>query len=265
MSNTIIRCAAVFFCLSTAASPVLCSGYELYERGLRVLLEKNPIPSIASVASGFGPSGGSFFTAVSYSDRDLQTEIDGDDDGSISLGFGLGDPEKFYGGEVTIGITSVSTSFWGDGKFGDEGNFNFKLHKRLKPLLSGDMASFAVGASNIVGWGGTREVPTNKYFVYSETDSFGQFEQYGVAYSLGFGSAVAGKENKNGIFGGVSVARSQLSTSLSFLGDEFHYSIAWQPTLFGNSSITLTRADIFNDSGQSRNILTLGYSYNFRR
>ena len=96
------------------------------------------------------------FTAVSYSDKDLQTNLDNDDDGSIVLGMGFGDAEQSYGIEAAVGLTSVST-YWGDGKFADEGNFNLKLHKFIAPQLYGNSASVALGASNLMGWVGLQK------------------------------------------------------------------------------------------------------------
>ena len=67
-------------------------GLSKYLRTLEIITEGPPRPTVGSVASGFGAANGVAFGAVSYSDKDLQTNIDGDDDGSIILGIGLGDP-----------------------------------------------------------------------------------------------------------------------------------------------------------------------------
>lgn len=241
------------------------SEFNTYQRALEILTESEPRPTIGSIASGFGSYYGTLFIAVSYSDKDLQTGVDGDDDGSLALGFGLGNPNSLFAGEVTIGVTSVSTSYWGDGKFADEGNINFKLHKKVSPIIEGSLASLALGVSNFTGWGTTKEVPVNNYLVYSETRNFGDMDEYGFSYSLGYGSAVAGTENAAGIFGGLSVARDQFSTSLSTLGGEIHLSATWYPKFVPNTSLTVTRADISNNFEQTRSILTFGYSLKLER
>ena len=37
----------------------------------------------------------------------------------------------------------------------------------------GSVASLSFGASNIIGWGGTREMPTNNFLSYSEVAGLG--------------------------------------------------------------------------------------------
>jgi len=105
---------------ATVFSPALglASDFSSYKNALQILVEPEPRPSVGLVASGFGASGNSFFAAASYTDRDEQTDGN-DDDGSIIVGAGFGDPIDAVGVEVSLGLTSVSTSLWGDGKFAD--------------------------------------------------------------------------------------------------------------------------------------------------
>jgi len=241
----------------------LSDDYDVYLKNLGLVLEDTPRPSVGSIASGFGAGSGVVFTAISYSDKDLQTNLDNDDDGSIILGMGFGAAEQSLGIEAAVGITSVSTSYWGDGKFGDEGNFNLKLHKFLPPQLYGNSASVALGASNLVGWGGTTQVPTNYYLAYSEQRFLGDYFQYGLSYTLGYGTAVDSGESEGGIFGGIGVARSNYSGSLSFINDELHLSGTWYIPALEGVTLNFTRADAFNANETKRNIITLGYSYNF--
>ena len=87
--------------------------FEQYSKNLKLLTLSDPKPAVANIAGGFGAGHGLFYAAVSYSDYDLQTKDRNDDDGSIAFGLGLGDPVNSFGGEITIGLTSVSTSLWG--------------------------------------------------------------------------------------------------------------------------------------------------------
>ena len=96
---------------------------------------------------------------MSYSDYDLQTEVAGDDDGSIMFGMGFGDPAVSIGGEVTVAITSVSTGLWGDGKFADEGNVSVKIHKHVSPLLKEGQASPRWGPLTLLAGGRRRIIP----------------------------------------------------------------------------------------------------------
>lgn len=231
-----------------------------FKKGLEALVEPDPRPSVSAVASGFGAGHGDLFIAVSYSDRDLQTNIVGDEDGSILTGIGYESKNFPFKLEFTLGMTSVSTSWWGDGKFGDEGNINLKLHKAVSPVFDNAVASIAVGASNVIGWGSTVEIPTNNYLSYSELMNVGTLGQYGLAYTIGYGSSVGRAETAGDFFGGVALGRSSLSTSISFIGEEIYLSGTYYPPWLSHIALTFTRADIFDSQASSRNILTLGIS-----
>ena len=253
----VIKCLAFLLMTNIATA----SEYKEYIRALKILQEPSPRAVVSSVASGFGASANSSYVALSYSDQDLQTNEKGDDDGSIILGIGLGDPKESFGYDIALGITSVSTPWWGDGRFADEGNVNLKAHKEVFPLLSGEAASIAVGASNIMGWGGTIEIPTNYYMAYSEKFSFGKFDHYGTSISFGYGTSVSDGETAGDFFGGVGLARSNYNGSLSFIGNEAHVSLTWYVPRISGLAITLTRADFWNQENTRRNILSVGYAF----
>lgn len=255
--KAVINCLAFFL----MANMVTASEYKDYIRALKILQEPSPRAVVSSVASGFGASSNSGYVALSYSDRDLQTNEMGDDDGSIILGIGLGDPKENYGYEIALGITSVSTPWWGDGRFADEGNINLKAHKEISPLMYGEAASIAVGASNIIGWGDTIEIPTNYYMAYSEKLSFGKFDHYGTSISFGYGTSVSDGETAGDFFGGFGIARSNYNASLSFIGNEAHVSATWYVPRISGLAITFTRADVWNQENTRRNILSVGYAF----
>lgn len=236
--------------------------YSEYIRALKILREPNPRPVTSSIASGFGASQGALYAAASYSNLDLQTDVPGDDDGSIVLGVGLSNPKHNFGYEIALGITSVSTPWWGDGKFADEGNVNLKVHREVLPFFSGKSASLAVGASNILGWGGTNQIPTNFYTAYSEKFMFGDFNHYGALVTVGYGSSVSDGESSSDLFGGIGIARSHYGGSLSFIGPEAHISATWYIPVVTGLAVTLTRADFSNQQNAGRNILSIGYAFN---
>ena len=243
--------AAVLISINTAAVSDTLDHRQLLE----ILSESEAQPSVIAVASGFGASAGAVFAAISYTDKDQQTKLDRDDDGSIALGFGFGDPVE------NVGITSVSSPWWGDGKFGDEGNINLKIHRHFTPRILNGISSASLGISNLWGWGRTKEIPQNLYLAYSEQGYFGRFNEYGTSITAGYGTSVANGESKSGFFGGIAVARSQLNTSISFIGDEIYYSGSYYPVTFPNVSISYSRVVPGGNILGSRNILSLGYTY----
>jgi hypothetical protein len=234
--------------------------FEQYSKNLKLLTLSDPKPAVANIAGGFGAGRGLFYAAVSYSDYDLQTKDRSDDDGSIALGFGLGDPVNSLGGEITIGLTSVSTSLWGDGKFADEGNVSGKVHKRVTPVFGGNVASVALGASNIAGWGSTRDNPVNYYGAYSEQKNFGSFKQYGLAYTLGYGSAVSDTETKGDAFAGVAIGYDDYSFSLSQIGKETHIATTLYFPQVPGFGVTIAQADALNGLQSKRLIVSLSIS-----
>jgi hypothetical protein len=245
----------------SATGRLIADSFDDYLLALSDLTENDPRPSVGMVASGFGASTYQFFAAASYSDRDLQTKQEDDNDGSIVIGLGLGDPSASFGTEVSLGITSVSTGFWGDGKFADEGNVNLKFHKSIKPLFREKNSSISIGASNLSGWGSTVDNPTNFYLAYSSINYIGQFDEYGLAYTLGYGTAVSNAETSGDLFGGFGIGRHNYSTSISFIGEEIHFSGNWYVPYFKGVVASFSKANIFNVSGNIRSIVSLGYSF----
>ncbi|AFY56901.1 hypothetical protein Riv7116_4480 [Rivularia sp. PCC 7116] len=88
---------------------------------------------------------------------------DGRTDGSLSVGFGLGDAVKSVGVEVNANITSVGGGD-SDFDFGDSGTLGVKVHKYL-----GDGAAVAVGYSNPVTWGDSNNAKDTIYGVVTKS------------------------------------------------------------------------------------------------
>jgi hypothetical protein len=128
-----------------------------------------PSPGLGfGIPSGFGAGSGSAFIGISYgvptSDGITFYDADGEKvgDGSMNLGFGIGDPSKIAG-EISIGILSMLCQ---DGKscFGSDGNIGGKIHKILNE--KGDLAA-SIGASNFYEWRETESDKSDSTTVYS--------------------------------------------------------------------------------------------------
>lgn len=234
--------------------------FATYKKALGLLAETLPRPSVGLVASGFGASSGQRFLGISYTDRDEQTD-GSDNDGSIIVGMGFGDPVTSIGTEVSIGITSVSTSLWGDGNFADEGNINVKFHREISLPQPFGRSSVAFGVSNLAGWGAPKDNPMNFYTALSASQALGKYAQYGALYTLGYGTAVSDAETSGDLFGGIGVGRSSYSMSMSFIGSNLHLTGNWYPSFVKNAVVSYTRSDFTNNSGLERNIISLGLSF----
>jgi hypothetical protein len=128
-----------------------------------------PSPGLGfGIPSGFGAGSGSAFIGISYgvptSDGITFYDAEGEKvgDGSMNLGFGIGDPSKIAG-EISIGILSMLCQ---DGKscFGSDGNIGGKIHKILNE--KGDLAA-SIGASNFYEWRETESDKSDSTTVYS--------------------------------------------------------------------------------------------------
>ena len=244
----------------SSAQCLWAEDFDRYSDYIKLLTLKDPRPVVANVASGFGASAGVGYAAVSYSNFDTQTDSPNDDDGSIVVGLGLGD-SNVIAVDFAIGITSVSTGLWGDGKFADEGNINLKLHRRVAPQSGGQAASVSLGASNITGWGSTTENPTNYYAAYSENINFGQFKQYGIGFTIGYGSAVSDMETKSDPFAGIGFGYDDYSVSVSRVGDSASVTLTWFPEFLDNVSVSLSNVGMLNNATPDEDsILSLSYS-----
>ena len=258
-----MRSTGMTLAVCALAQTSQANEFDAYKDLINLLAIKDPRPVVANVSSGFGASSGIAYAAVSYSNFDTQSaQPDEDDDGSIVLGIGLGDPNNIAF-DLALGLTSVSTSLWGDGKFADEGNINLKLHRRVGPIAGGQAASVSIGASNLAGWGSTTENPVNYYAAYSENINFGEFKQYGLGFTLGYGSAVSDMETQSDPFWGIGFGYDDYSVSVSALGKNSNLTLTWFPNFFENTSVSYSNVGILNDgTPNERAILSLSYSFN---
>jgi hypothetical protein len=251
-----------------ACQGVTCSSataqamsYEEYLNELNRLSEyRMPKVGVSGISSGFGAANNSIFAAISYTNRDTQTG-GADNDGSIAFGVGLGDPAKGFAAELTVGITSVSTKYWGDGKFGDEGNISLKVHRQLAAPNFADAASFSAGISNLTGWGGTTELPQNVHVSYSVLNYFGSYDERAIMATIGFGTAVADVETTGSMFYGIGYGSSDYSVSISSPGEELWLGANWYPRSIKGMSLGVALADFNDENDRQRTILTIGKSW----
>lgn len=78
-------------------------------------------------------------------------------DGSALVGVGFGDPRRVAGFEMSMNIISLQ-----DG-FGDDGNWNYKLHRAL-PWRS----AIAIGVEDTGAWGAATDRGSSSYIAFSQ-------------------------------------------------------------------------------------------------
>ena len=221
--------------------------------------------STAGTPSAYGASfgqayigGGLFFPL----DQDK-----GRNDGSMSVGFGLGNPVDSVGLEVNIDITSVGGGPGFD--FGDSGGVGFKLHRYL-----GDGSAVAVGWSNPIKWGDVTQAKDTIYGVF--TKSFllqpDNPNDLRLTVSLGLGTgefsskgALEADENTVNFFGGLGLrVIPQASLVSSWTGNILNIGGSFAPFKDTQIVINAIITDVTNnfDTGLGLSV-TAGYGFRF--
>ena len=193
-----------------------------------------------------------FFAGISGAVLD---EDSGDDlDGSLSLGFGLGNSAEKTGFEITGNIISLT-----DG-FGEDGSIGLKWHASVFDTET----RVAIGSTNLVRFGAADLVDTTVYGVVSRRV---EFKNRAAAISVGLGS---GALNGTGDDSGISPFLSgvvQLNRNVSLIagaardtiGAGFTIAFSGSPLVFTGG---FTNIDVGGTSRTSA-ISTIGFSRRF--
>lgn len=194
---------------------------------------------------------------------------DGRTDGSLSVGFGLGDAVKSVGVEVNANITSVgggNSNF----DFGDSGSLGFKVHKYL-----GDGAAVAVGFANPVTWGDSNNAEDTIYGVATKSFNLQPKDpnnKMPLTISVGVGSgtfrskgALASGDNAANIFGSIGIRTApEVAWVSSWTGNRLNIGGSFAP--FKQTPVVINA--IFTDVTDNLNdgigiSLSAGYAIKF--
>lgn len=212
--------------------------------------------SSSGSASAYGAEWGDVFGGGGYQKR---TRFTDQSDGSVSAGFGLGNPTQYVGLEVAI--ASASTFRQG---FYKNGSVSLKLH-RILPHYYG----VAVGFENVANWGGT-DGGASVYGVVSNNFQF-RDDTHGflgsLAWNLGIGnnrflSEQALFENKKGynVFasGGLRL-NQQMALVMDWTGQDLASVISFVPFKYSPLVMSAGFADVTRRAGDGpRFILSAG-------
>ncbi|WP_442947018.1 hypothetical protein [Nostoc sp. UHCC 0870] len=221
--------------------------------------------SSAGTPSAYGASFGQ-----AYIGGGLSFPLDEDKDnvdGSLSVGFGLGDAVKSVGLEVNANITSVGGG--NDFDFGDSGGVGFKLHKYFT-----DGTAVAVGWSNAVKWGDATDAEDTIYGVVTKSfplqpDNPNHKLPLTISAGIGSGSfrskgAIEAGDNSVNVFGSVGLrVIPQMSLVSSWTGNRLNMGASFAP--FNDIPIVINT--IFTDVTSNFETglgFTLSAGYTFR-
>ncbi|MBE9216144.1 hypothetical protein IQ247_26375 [Plectonema cf. radiosum LEGE 06105] len=221
--------------------------------------------STAGTPSAYGASWGQ-----AYVGGGLFFPLDkGRTDGSLSVGFGLGDTVKSVGVEVNANITSVgggNSNF----DFGDSGSLGFKVHKYL-----GNGAAVAVGFSNPITWGDSNKAKDTIYGVATKSFNLQPNDpdnKMPLTISLGVGSgsfrskgAIEAGDNPANIFGSIGIRTApEVAWVSSWTGNRLNIGGSFAPFKQTPIVINAIFTDVTNNFGDGLGIsLSAGYAIRF--
>ncbi|ODN42961.1 YjbH domain-containing protein [Piscirickettsia litoralis] len=181
--------------------------------------------------------------------------------GVMTVGMGVGDPDRFVGLDMSVGVTSVNPE---DGGFAKDRHVDLKLHRSL-PYQS----AIAVGVENLAANGFDRDFSKSYYLVL--TKAF-QVAKYNLSISLGAGNGrfrsqddIKDDKNSLGIFADVTAGITEwLDVFADWTGNSISAGASVQP--FKKLPVTLTVAalDITKNSVNAVPVAVgLGFAHRF--
>lgn len=225
--NKFLLAAAVAAVVSTSAQAGTVSDLGLSLEQIRTLNAQLTAPVTAPGVAfgspvGYGASWRQVFAGVGG--QTIPPGGEYDVDGSMLVGFGLGDPERYVGLEASATIISVRDDF------AEDGNYNAKLHRAL-PWR----ASFAVGVEGIEGWGAAKNTQESVYGVYTQAIELAPGSPrhpVPLIINVGVGDErfVDPGEDGVGVFGSVAIhPHRQLGIIADYTGRDANAAISFVP------------------------------------
>jgi hypothetical protein len=254
--------------LMLLATPGAVSAQQVAAASAVTYIDRPAIAPGASLGTpmAFGAKWGQGFIGVSGTDGTGNVRKT---DGSMAVGFGLGDPAETVGLEVTTAIISLKT------RFGDSGTVNAKLHRWL-PWNS----AIAIGVENAATWGTAKKAPNvkaNGYLALSKVFALqpdNPYHPYYLIVSGGFGNgrfqsnvfdAYTPNVNYNKIGGFASVGfhfHPQASLVASWTGKDLNAGLSIVPLHDYPIVLNLGAVDLLkHNQPKTRFIGSLGYAY----
>ena len=211
--------------------------------------------------SAFGGTFGDVF--ISASAATAGKERSGQVNGSLTAGFGLGDPRKAVALELNYNVGSIKN-------FGSNGSVDGKLH-RIVYAEGTNQVGVAVGWKGFIQHvgGGEGVFPSSVYGAvtsYSVLQPDNEINKMPISFTVGAGGGEFRQGSAStGVFAGVGVqVAPQLSVGAGWSGVGLNAGLSFVPVLSIPLTIGLTGGDLTDNSVGGRVlVLTVGYGSNF--
>ena len=218
--------------------------------------------TIAGIRSGTVAPGGLAFGSVSWSskrDHGAAGYGGGDGfwdrtDGSIALGFGLGNAETGLGFQVTANITSLKDDF------GDAGYWTLKAGTRLRGSTT--PMYMAVTADHLGGWG---EAAAPDESVDLTLTAFPRVQMGGksrrMMLTIGAGSNIRNNDQDPGIYLGAGVAMNDhWALSAAWAGEDVTLGTGFRLDALPGAQFTASVEDAFDQNEARRFTLQVTFT-----
>jgi len=209
--------------------------------------------------SAFGAGWGDVF--IGASGATAGKARDGEIDGSISTGFGLGDAQKLIGLEFSYNLGSIKN-------FGENGTFDLKAH-RIVYAKGNNQVAVAAGWKTFAQYGNEGIRPSSAYGVvttYSLLQPNNEVNKMPISFSVGAGGGDFRQgTDSTGVFAGVGVqVHPQVGVGLGWSGIGLNAGVSFVPVPTIPLTINAQGADLTdNTQGGTVFVLSVGYGFNF--
>ncbi|OKH51088.1 hypothetical protein NIES30_03195 [Phormidium tenue NIES-30] len=217
-----------------------------------------PSPN-AGIPSAFGANWGDVFFSASLAGAD---RIRPEADGSLSMGFGLGDSRRAVGVELAYNLQSVR-------QFGENGGFDAKVHRQVYSSDKTQVAA-AVGVNNFASYGtnagGGESSPYGVVTAAHLLQPDHPHNRLPITASLGLGGgAFSGERSDVGVFAGVGLqVHPQFSINTAWSGVGVNVGASIVPVTTLPLTLNLLYGDVGNNTrAGSVAVLSIGYGFNF--
>ena len=208
--------------------------------------------------SAFGASSGDgFFSASAATAGKARSQVNG----SLSVGFGLGDARNAVGLELNFNVGSIRN-------FGSNGSVDGKLHRIVYSDLNSQV-SVAAGWKGFVQYGSEGVSPSSAYGAvtyYSILQPDNEINKMPISFTVGVGGGEFRKgDASTGIFAGVGLqVAPQLSVGTGWSGVGINVGLSYVPFPSIPLTIALTGGDLTDNSdGGQVLVLSIGYGFNW--
>ena len=223
-------------------------------RALEGATQKPRLIVLQGVATATTMPNGTVFASVSGT-----TKRDGGSgaDGSIAFGLGLGDAHQSIGAQITVNVTSVHPS-----DFGDSGSLSLKFSRAL-PAVFGN-TSVGITFDNLAPWGDSTATNVKASLAVTTARQISIAGRNAVPLLLNFGIASETSYRDDWTpFGAVGFGLSEnLSMTLGHNGDYAVLGVTTRLSSFDNVSLSAGLQDVFDQRDARRLTITASIAFN---